>query len=608
MNQDLLIVLVLLGVALFLFVRNKPRMDAVGLIILLVLPLTGILTLEETLAGFSNPSVLVIAALFVISEGLVRTGIANKLGDWLMQTAAASETKLIVLLMLLVAGLGSVMSSTGIVAIFIPVVLSLSKQLKIHPSRLLMPLSFAGLISGMQTLVATPPNMVIHAEMLAAGYEGFSFLAFTPLGLVVLVLGIGYMLIARRWLAVTGKKLPTEAKLGLTDLIFAYKLNGRKKRLKVLPTSRLTETPLNELNLRKEFGINLLAIERKQGFRRLILGATGSSIIRAGDTLLVTLVDDKASFINDYQHLGLEEIYKPTSYFKDHRQLLGLAEVMLPPDSSLVGKTIQEIGFRTHRKLNVVGLQRGKQTFEGILVNEVLKEGDILLVAGNWERIKDLQLRSSDFLVLSIPAEIEQVAPAANQAPYALLSLGVMVLLMVTGWVPNFIAVLLACLMMGFFKCIDLDTAYKSIHWQSLILIVGILPFAAALQKTGGISLAVEVLNQGFSDLNPRALLAVLFVATSLIGLFISNTATAALMAPVAIALAEALSLSPAPFAMTVAFAASAAFMTPVSSPVNTLVVAPGQYTFGDFFKIGVPFTLLVLLVCLVMIPLLFPF
>lgn len=609
MNQELLIVLALLLVALFLFIRNKPRMDVVGLLILLILPLTGILTLEETLAGFSNPSVLVIAALFVISESLVRTGIANQLGDWLMRTAASSEAKLLVLLMLLVAGLGSVMSSTGIVAIFIPVALSLAKQLNIHPSRLLMPLSFAGLISGMQTLVATPPNMVVHAELQAAGYEGFTFLAFTPLGVVVLVMGILYMLVARRWLVNPNKTAaPNEARLGLTDLIFAYKLNGRKKRLKVLATSKLIETPLNELNLRKEFGINLLAIERRQGFRRLVLGATGSSIIRAGDTLLVTLVDDKASFVSDYQHLGLEEIYKPSSYFKDHRQLLGLAEVMLPPGSSLVGKTIQEIGFRTHRKLNVVGLKRGQEAFEGVLVDEKLKEGDILLVAGNWERIKDLHLKGRDFLVLSLPAEISLIAPAANQAPFALLSLAIMVVLMVTGIVPNFIAVLIACLLMGLFKCIDLDTAYKSIHWQSIILIVGILPFAAALQKTGGINLAVDWLMHTFNNLNPRALLAVLFVATSLVGLFISNTATAALMAPVGIALAQAMGLSAAPFAMTVAFAASAAFMTPVSSPVNTLVVAPGQFTFGDFFKIGVPFTLLVLLVSVALIPLMFPF
>ena len=608
MNLQLGWVLLLLLLAVVLFVRNKPRMDVVALLMIVALPLTGVLTVQETLAGFSDPSVVVIAALFVIGEGLVRTGIAYQLGERLMHRAGSSETRLIVLLMLTVAGLGSVMSSTGVVAIFIPVVLSIAARLKIPPSRLMMPLSFAGLISGMLTLVATPPNMVVHSELVRAGYAGFGFFAFAPIGLTILVLGIAYMLLTRHWLARANSDNSTsEARHSIADLVREYRLAGRERRLRVRANSVLTGQTLDELQLRKQYGINVIAVERQRRFRRTLLGATGSTELRAGDILLVDLVSPTIDLLNSYYELGVEPVAMQSSYFSDHHRSLGVAEVMLPPDSRLAGKTIQELGFRTHRKLNVIGLRRNQQALDGLLVDEKLKAGDTLLVAGNWQHIRKLQGHSRDFLVLSLPAEVDDVAPALSQAPHGLFSLAVMIILMVTGLVPNVLAVLIGCLLMGAFRCIDMDSAYRSIHWQSILLIVGMLPFALALQKTGGIDLAVEGLLSLFGNAGPRMILAILFVATAVIGLFISNTATAVLMAPVAIASAQAMQASPAPFAMIVALAASAAFMTPISSPVNTLVLGPGQYRFGDFVRIGVPFTVLVMLTSVILVPVLFP-
>lgn len=608
MNTQLAWVLFLLLLAVVLFVRNKPRMDVVALLMIVALPLTGVLSVQETLAGFSDPSVVVIAALFVIGEGLVRTGIAYQLGERLMHSAGSSETRLIVLLMLTVAGLGSIMSSTGVVAIFIPVVLSIAARLQISPSRLMMPLSFAGLISGMLTLVATPPNMIVHSELVRTGYSGFSFFAFAPIGLSILVLGIIYMLVTRHWLAsADSQKAAGEPRHNIADLVREYRLAGRERRLRVRPKSSLAGQTLNELQLRKEYGINVIAVERQRRFRRVLLGATGSTELRAGDILLVDLVSPAIDLLNSYYELGVEPVTMQSSYFNDHHRTLGVAEVMLPPDSQLTGKTIQELGFRSKRKLNVIGLRRNQQALDGLLVDEKLKAGDTLLVAGNWKHIRELQGHSRDFLVLSLPAEVDDVAPALSQAPHALFSLAVMVILMVTGLVANVTAVLIGCLLMGAFRCIDMDSAYRSIHWQSIVLIVGMLPFAMALQKTGGIDLAVNGLLSLFGDAGPRVILAVLFLATALIGLFISNTATAVLMAPVAIASAQALQASPAPFAMTVALAASAAFMTPISSPVNTLVLGPGQYRFSDFVRIGVPFTLIVMLTSVLLVPILFP-
>lgn len=609
MNPQLLLVLGLLLLAVVLFVRNRPRMDAVALLMLAALPLSGVLEVHEVLAGFAEPAVVLIATMFVVGEALVRTGIAYRLGEWLMRRAGNSEVRLLVLLMLCVAGLGSMMSSTGVVAIFIPVVLSIAARLDLAPSRLMMPLAFAGLISGMLTLVATPPNLVVHGELLRAGQPGFGFFAFTPIGLAILVLGIGYMLLTRRWLAsARSREAAGEPRLTLADLVDSYRLAGRERRLCLRPDSPLAGQALDGLQLRKQHGINVIAIERRRTLGRELLAANADSELRGGDILLVDLASPAIGLLGAYRELGLEPLGLKQSYYADHARELGLVEVALPPGSRLPGKTIQELGFRSRYRLNVVGLRRGGRALEGVLVDEKLRPGDTLLVAGKWKDIHRLQGLSRDFLVLSLPAEIDEVAPAQSQAPYALLSLAVMVGLMVSGAVPNVLAALIGCLLLGAFRCIDLDSAYRAIHWPSLLLIVGMLPFAVALQKTGGIDLAVQGLLAVLGEAGPRAILAILFAVTALVGLFISNTATAVLMAPVAIACAQALGASPAPFAMTVALAASAAFMTPISSPVNTLVLGPGQYRFADFVRIGVPFTLLVLATCVLLVPWLFPF
>ena len=608
-NSPLLAVLGLLLITVILFIRNKPRMDAVALLVLLVLPLSGLLDLPSTLAGFSDPNVLLIAALFVIGDGLVRTGIAYRLGDWLVARAGNSEVRLLVLLMLAVAGLGSVMSSTGVVAIFIPVVLGVANRLQIAPARLMMPLAFAGLISGMLSLVATPVNLVVQGELRRAGLEGFGFFSITPLGLAVLALGIAYMLLCRRFLAAgnPAQRQP-EGRLTHSALARRYLLDQRERRLQVRADSPLVRQALNELELRQHYGINVIAVERQQRFRTLLLVAHGNTLLEPGDVLLVDIASPAIGLLDSYAQLGLQPLPLEHAYYSLHAHELGLAEVALPPESQLPGKTIQELGFRSRHQLNVVGLRRHGQPLQGVLVDERLKPSDTLLVTGSWKAIHRLQQQSRDFLVLSLPAEVDEVAPAARKAPYALLSLAVMVALMVSGLVPNVLAALIGCLLMGAFRCIDLDSAYRAIHWPTLILIIGMLPFAQALQQTGGIDLAVQALVGLFGSASPPLILACLFLLTATIGLFISNTATAVLMAPVAIACAQALQASPLPFAMTVCLAASAAFMTPISSPVNTLVLGPGQYHFADFVRLGVPFTLLVMLLCVLLVPWLLPF
>lgn len=609
MNGELIWVLSLLAIAVVLFATGKVRMDAVALLVIIAFVLSGTLTLNEAFAGFSDPNVILIAALFIIGDGLVRTGVATKMGSWLMSVAGSSETKMLILLMLTVAGLGAFMSSTGVVAIFIPVVLSVCSRMKISPSRLMMPLSFAGLISGMMTLVATPPNMVVNSELLREGFKGFAFFDVTPLGLVILLCGIVYMLLFRFLLKVSGSTEPASWKRRtFRDLIKDYHLTGRARRLAIRPGSPLAGRRLDDLKLRERYGANVIGLERWRRFRRVIVNVSGTTEFRARDVLLIDMSDPEVDLRQFCSELQLEPMVLRGEYFSDQALDVGMAEVSLIPESEIIGKSVRDIGFRTRYGLNVVGLRRDGEALKGIIVDEPLMLGDILLVVGNWKLISKLGKRGHDFLVLNLPAEESEASPAHSQAPHAIFCLALMVAMMLTDEIPNPVAAIIACLLMGKFRCIDLQSAYKAIHWPSIILIVGMMPFALALQKSGGVDLVVSGLMELGGGYGPQAMLACLFVLCAVTGLFISNTATAVLMAPVALAAAKTMGVSPYPFAMAVAMAASAAFMTPVSSPVNTLVLGPGRYAFGDFVKLGVPFTLMVMIICVVLIPLLFPF
>lgn len=609
MNGELIWVLSLLAVAVALFATGKVRMDAVALLVIIAFVLSGTLTLNEAFAGFSDPNVILIAALFIIGDGLVRTGVATKMGSWLMSVAGNSETRMLILLMLTVAGLGAFMSSTGVVAIFIPVVLSVCSRMKISPSRLMMPLSFAGLISGMMTLVATPPNMVVNSELLREGFKGFEFFDVTPLGLAILLCGIVYMLLFRFMLKVSGAADQASWKRRtFRDLIKDYHLTGRARRLAIRPGSPMVGHRLDDLKLRERYGANVIGLERWRRFRRVIVNVTGVTEFRARDVLLIDMSDPEVDLRQFCSEQQLEPMILRGEYFSDQALDVGMAEVSLIPESEIIGKSVREIGFRTRYGLNVVGLRRDGAALKGAIVDEPLMLGDILLVVGDWKLISKLGGRGHDFLVLNLPVEESDASPAHSQAPHAIFCLALMVAMMLTDEIPNPIAAIIACLLMGKFRCIDLQSAYKAIHWPSIILIVGMMPFALALQKTGGVDLVVRGLMELGGGYGPQAMLACLFILCAATGLFISNTATAVLMAPVALAAAKSMGVSPYPFAMAVAMAASAAFMTPVSSPVNTLVLGPGRYSFSDFVKLGVPFTLMVMIISVVMIPLLFPF
>jgi di/tricarboxylate transporter len=609
MNLDLLIVLVLLAAAVAMFAINRPRMDAVALLMIVILPLTGIVSIGETIAGFSDSNVVLIAALFVLGEGLVRTGVAQRLGDMLIARAGNSENRLLMLLMAAVGSLGAFMSSTGVVAIFIPIVLRIAQNTGIAPSRLMMPLSVAALASGTLTLVATAPNLVVNAELVRHGSAGFSFFSFTPFGLPLMVLAIAYMLVARRLLPARadGQPAASAQPQRLADWVVRYGLAGRGLRLRITPRSPLVGRTLEQLRPRETTGADILAIERGSRFKRGIVRPTAHTRLLADDVMFVHLFTPQPDAEAVKTRLGLREIPLAGGYLTDHWQEIGMAELLVPPESRLAGSTVARLRLRDRFGLTVIGLRHGKRTAGDDMLTTTLRSGDTLLVVGTWNDILRLRAEQRDIVILNLPAEFGAVLAAPNRWIQAVASLALVVVLMVSGLVANVHAALIGCLLMGALGCVDFASAYRSIHWQSLVLIVGMLPFSTALERTGGVDLAADGLLAVIGGSGIHGVMAALFLITALLGLFISNTATAVLMAPVALTIAKDMGASPYPFAMIVALAASAAFMTPVSSPVNTLVVGPGNYGFGDFVKVGVPLTLAVMVVSVLLVPLVLP-
>ena len=601
---DLVLVLVLLAAAVVMFVRDRPRMDVVALLMIAALPLTGVVTIDEALMGFADPNIVLIALLFVLGEGLVRTGVARDLGDLINARAGGSEVKLLVLLMVAVAGLGSIMSSTAVVAIFIPVVLRICRSTNTAPSRLMMPLSFAALISGMLTLVATAPNLVVHAELVRQGAAGFGFFSVTPMGLIVLVLAIGYILIARRFLperlASAGERhrRPTFA-----DWIEKYDLGAHEARVRVPARSPIVDKRRDELEAR-DAGVSLLAVERDGG---ALLRPSPTTRFAAGDVLLLDVRAAQETRDELVARYGVEvlPLAPRHRYLTDRTQDLGMTEAIVPEGSSLVGKSVGAVRPAGELGLTIIGLRRGQTVVDEGFLDTELRVGDTLLLTGFWRDLQALRRDGHDLVVLHMPAELDEVLPAAGRGRHALAILALVVALMVAGVLPNVHAVLLGCLLMGLAGCVDMKSAYRAINWQSLVLIVGMMPFSLALQRTGGVDIAADALVGAAGEGSPRIILAVIFAVTAILGMFISNTATAILMAPVALAIAADLGASPYPFALTVAIAASTAFVTPVSSPVNTLVFGPGNYAFADFVKIGAPFALIALVATVLVVPVL---
>lgn len=617
----MIIPIVVLAVSAVFFAIGRVRADVVALCALLALVLTNVLTPAEALAGFASPVVVMMAGLFVVGGAVLQTGLAKMMSGRIMALAGQSSGSIYLLVMLVTAVIGAFVSNTGTVALMLPIVVSIAVSARTNVRTLLMPLAFASSMGGMLTLIGTPPNLVIDEALIEAGHEGLSFFSFLPVGVVCIIVGVLVLWsLSKYFLSKRDEAEETSrGRKSLNDLVGEYGLDIELTRCQLDTTSRLVGMKMADVDLYNQYGLTIL--ERRQermAQTRLMKNVSqttvdANTVFETGDVLYLSGGRDRLkTFFADYQLNELKVADKDES---SETQLefydIGLAELVMLQGSRLVGRMIRSTALRAKYHINVLAIRRKGKYIREDLADEVLSVGDVLLVQGNWSDIARLEREEDDWVVLGQPlAEAAQVT-LTYRAPLAGAILLLMVAMMVFDFIPvaPVTAVLLAAVLMVLCGCFrNVEAAYKTINWESLVLIAAMMPMSVALEKTGASALLSHTLVDGLGAVGPVALLAGIYFTTSLLTLFISNTATAVLMAPIALSSAAEMGISPYAFLFAVTLGASMCFASPFSTPPNALVMQAGRYSFMDYIKVGIPLQVIMGLVMLIVLPLLFPF
>lgn len=601
--------LIILALSAILFVSGKMRSDLVAVCSALALVLTGVLTPEEALAGFSSPIVIMMTGLFVVGGGIFSTGLAKRIGTGILGLAGTSETRLFILLMLTTAVVGAFVSNTGTVALMLPIVVSMARGAGLSPSRFLMPLAFAGSMGGMLTLIGTPPNLIVRDALVGAGYAPLGFFSFTPIGIVCIVVGTVLLLpLSRRFLKGRIASASTRSGKSLQQLTEEYKLAQDLHCLQISENSSMVGHTLKELDVRRHYGITILEVRRSslqgRALRKLEQFAMGNERLIVGDVLYATgTIEQIDHFASELQLSEVETSRNEgggTLNFYD----VGMAEILVLPASTLVGQTVEQTGFRSTYGLNVLGIRRHTTYLLDDLKDQRIHASDIVLVQGRWSNITKLNGRDGqEWVILGQPLEQAAKVTLDYKAPLAALIMVLMVVLMAFDFIPiaPVTAVMLAAVAMIFTGCLrSVEAALKTINWESIILFGAMLPMSTALEKTGSSQLISQSLVDVVGGHGGMLLIACVYVATSLMTFFISNTVTAVLMAPIALQAAQAEGLNAVPVLLAVTVAASMCFASPFSTPPNALVMSAGGYKPIDYIKVGLPLQVVIGIVMVV--------
>jgi di/tricarboxylate transporter len=601
-TTDIALMLAILAISVLLFIVDWLRVDVVAILVMLALILTGLITPAEAFEGFSSPAVITVWAIFIVSGGLFHTGVANLLADRLLKVAGASLSRLTGLLMTTVGLMSGVMNNVGATAVLMPAVVTIARKVRTNPSRLLMPLAFGSLLGGMTTLIGTPPNILVSDALRMAGLEPFSLFDFTPVGLAAMIVGIAYVLLVGHRLLPDRSPAERLADLGEPeeDLVDLYRLGERLFRARIPQGSPLIGQTLAESGLRQDFELSVIGLERRGDAQ---LAPPKDRILRRGDVLLIEGMVDNLVWAEATGRLEVQ----PEVGVADRdlqSEAVGIAEVLLSPHSRLVGKSLSDIQFREKFNLSVLAVLRDGRPRRTGLAEMPLRFGDTLLVQGPRQYFRILQ-RESDFVVLG---DIEEEPPVRiKKAPLAAAMLLVMLVPVIFGWLPIMAAALLAGVLMVITGCLTMDEAYQAIEWKAVFLVAGTLPLGIAMEKTGTAEYLSALMVDALGGMGPMALLVGFYVMTNLLTQFMSNAASTVLIAPIAIGAARQIGGDPRTLLMAVAVAASAGFLTPVAHQSNVLVMGPGGYRFGDYFKLGLPLDILLLLVVILVLPLIWP-
>ena len=617
------ITLIILILSAAFFVSGKVRSDIVALCALVALILFGILTPEEALSGFSNSVVIMMVGLFVVGGAIFRTGLAKMISSRILNLAGRSELRLFLLVMLATSAIGAFVSNTGTVALMLPIVVSLAVSAGVNPGRLLMPLAFASSMGGMMTLIGTPPNLIIQNTLTDAGFESLSFFSFLPVGVICVTVGIIVLLpLTKCFLSKKGQRdESTQSGKSLNQLATEYRLSANLYRLRATIDSSLIGKTIIELDVRRRYGLNILEIRRsgngQNRFMKTVTqkAASPDTTVWVGDVLYITGdIEQVHRFAEEQQLEMLDERSTEVSEHTDKSLEfydIGIAEIVLMPASNIVNRTVKDAAFRDKFNVNVLGIRRKKEYILQNLGNERMHSGDVLLVQGTWQDIARLGKEDSEWVVLGQPLDEAAKVTLNYKAPIAAAIMVLMIAMMVFDFIPvaPVTAVMIAALLMVLSGCFrNVEAAYKTINWETIVLFAGMLPMSLALEKTGASEYISNTLVSGLGTYGPVALLAGIYFTTSLMTMFISNTVTAVLMAPIALQSAMQIEVSPVPFLFAVTVAASMCFASPFSTPPNALVMPAGQYTFMDYVKVGLPLQIIMGVVMVFALPLLFPF
>jgi di/tricarboxylate transporter len=590
------LVLGILAIAVLLFVSEKLRVDVVAMIVLVALVLTGLVTAEEAFSGFASPAVITVWAVFIVSGGLTRSGVADLIAQQVVRLAGRNQLRLTVLIMITVGTMSAFMNNIGAVAILLPAVMSVARETDIPPSKLLIPLAWASLLGGNMTMIGTPPNILASSILETYGdIEPFRFFDFAPMGVVVLTAGVLYMVFVGRRL------LPMRtAGGGLTD---SYPVQEYLTEARVTDDSPLIGKTVRESDLEKRHGLNVIHIHlccqegetvsamtehRLQPGDELHLEATAEAILAAERTLGLAPVPDRPI-----------QTWDP----EPERSAFELAEVVLSPSSSLRGKTLRQIDFRSRFGLAVLAIRHEGRTLFARLGDVSLDFGDSLLLQGSVDKINLLR-RERDFLLLDMPP-LE--ARRTRKAPVSVaILLGVLVVV-AAGWLHVSAAMFIGALLMVLSGTLTMDEAYRSIEWKSVFLIAGMLPLGLAMENTGTAQLLADQIVALVGDWGPLAVMMGIFLMTGMLTEVMSNAAATVLAVPIAIDAARSLGANPHAFVMAIVIAASTSFLMPIGHQVNVLVFGPGRYRFSDYTKVGVWLNLILFILTALVLPLIWP-
>jgi di/tricarboxylate transporter len=597
MDNQLIITFIILIIALILFLTEKIPADLIALLVVVALGVTGILTTQEAFSGFSRSAVITIISIFILSEALQRTGVIEQVGNILLKVGGKSELRLIFAVMISGAFLSLFMNNIAAAALLIPAASGAAKKAGVNTPRLLMPLAFGTILGGMATLLTTS-NIVINSILHDNNIEGFSLYDFAPVGIPIVVVGILYV-------ALVGKKsLPGDSPIERTlmpnkeqnDLIATYHLERNLFRAGVPKESFLIGKTLSECTLREDFGVSVVAIERKN---KRLLDLSPDTIIEDDDILI--LEGDEADFrerdVEPYMEFLPGEEWKESDL---ESRAVEIVEAMLAPRSRLIGETLRESHFREKYGMSVLGIWRGGQEIVTDLADTPLAFGDALLLQGTRDKLPVLA-DNPDLILLMSKEETEITVPNKGRAAL-MIFIATLVLAVI---LPNITGAIMlgGALAMMLTGILTTQQAYSAIGWKTVFLVAGMLPMGIALSKTNAAALMAEGVVTLLGGFGAYGLLAGLFIMTVLLVQMINGAVVAAIIAPVAIQVAQQSNVNPRSLAMGVALATSMAFITPLGHPVNFLVMSPGGYTSRDFLKVGLPLTILLFVAVMIVLP-----